>query len=295
MCTTTVLVLQEVILLDPEVHYFAAGRALGDSIESYNGHLKSFQKFPTPLQVKRCTKNLAFSQFLSRIMGSNVPQDDSLFLTEFKDIKILKELEEPENEEDEELVHLTGVGFDPIDFSNFEQYAEANSLSQFIGYVLKKTVLSATKICETCKKQLISTEDDIDQNDQVLNTLIFLKEWRKGALTKPSELANEIFHFAEKLFKANRDKYKNQKNIHQRFVSFLHQEISSKYQAIGRIDEIPKCHMRDIISRFMKGRLFFWANFMNQHEQKLTVNRIVIEEESHSSKTGRAMNHPQLQ
>ena len=208
-------------------------------------------------------------------------------------MKKLKELEEPEI--DEELEHLTDVGFDPNDFTNFEEFAERNAHSSFVGYVLYKVVLCATKVCDTCKKQLISEIANIDENDQQLNNLIFMKEWRKGSLTKPTQLANEIFHYAEELFKANRDKYKNQKHIKERFATFLLQQIITKYQEIGRISEIPRCHISTIISRFMKIRLFLWANLLNQREKNLPVNRTVIEEESFSSKTTRAMTHPQLQ
>ena len=88
MSAKSIIWLQEQMLSDPEVKYYAAGRALGDSIEAHNGHLRFYQKNPSPTQVKRFSKIISVSHFLTRVMGSNVPPDESVFLTEFENLKI---------------------------------------------------------------------------------------------------------------------------------------------------------------------------------------------------------------
>ena len=155
-------------------------------------------------------------------------------------------------------------------------------------FALYKTILTNSK-CDTCKKAYIN--DDPVFNDQYVNHLIIAKEWRQGSLTYPSALANKVFHLAEALFKANRFKYYNQKNIHEKMVTFIHNQILEQFSC----DEVPRCHIRLIISRFMKGRLFFWANFMSKNDIEEKVNKEAAYNQSFSSKTTRSMNHPDLQ
>ena len=290
MSTKSVIDLQEEILKDPEVEFFSAGRTLADVIESLNGHLRVYQKNPTPVQVKRFLKIICVSQFLTRVMGSNVAPDDSEFLTEFSDIKKMKELEN--SEENEDFEHFVDVGFEPGDFQNFEDCAVANSWAYFGAYVLHKTILTNSK-CDDCAKVLVAQNHE--ENHQSVNTLIDFKEWKEkpGQLTRPSELANKLFHIIEALFQSNRNQYykHNQKNIKQRLVDFMYQQIISK----AEFDEIPhKKHLKIIIARFMKGRLFFWANFMNQADKKVMSETKILLNESFASRSTRSKTHPDL-
>ena len=279
--------LQEKILQDPEVEFFSAGRTLQDPCESHNGHLRMYQKNPTPVQVKRFNKIISLSSFLSRVMGSNVAPDDSEFLTEFSDLKNMIALENAE--QDEDLEHFTNVGFDPGDFQNFEDYAETNAWSHYGGYVLYKTIETKSK-CDQCKNILVAQNSD--ENHYSVNTLIDFKEWKEkpGCLTRPSKLANELFYLLEALFKSNRDQYFNQKNIKDRLVDFMYQQVIT----YDKFDVIHKNHLKVIIARFMKGRLFFWANFINQSDRKLMSETKIILNESFGSKSTRSMNHPDL-
>ena len=101
----------------------------------------------------------------------------------------------------------------------------------------------------------------------------------------------------EALFKSNRNQYydpknkRNQKNIKNRLVDFMYQQIEfhDKFKVIHH-----KNHLRVIIARFMKCRLFFWGNFMNQSDKKLMVENQIILKESYASKSTRSMNHPDL-
>ena len=282
----TILWVAEKILADPEVTYFPAGRGSGDPVESHHGHVRFYQPNPFPSQVKMFSKIISISQFLTRVMGSNVAPDDSVFLTEFRDIKKMRDRENAIEYED--LTHFIATKFDPDDFSNctFDDYAQANALSYYIGYVMYKTILTQSK-CDTCKKVYIN--DDPNTNDQYVNNLIVDKDWQNGSLTRPSKLANQIFHLVERMFKDNRDKYINQKNIKERLVGFMHQEI------LDQFDEAPRCHIRLIIARFMKGRLFFWANHMNKTDSELSVNKKNAYNESFASKTSRSKTIPELQ
>ena len=84
-CQSTIWTAEKV-LQDPEVNFWPGGRGSGDPVESHHGHMKVYQKTPSPSQVKTFSKIISISQFLTRIMGSNVSPDDTEFLTEFSDI-----------------------------------------------------------------------------------------------------------------------------------------------------------------------------------------------------------------
>ena len=285
---TTTLWLVPKILADPEVEFYPAGRGLGDPVESHNGVMRMKGKNPTPLQVKRFSKIICISQLMCRIMGSNVPPDDAEFLTEFKYVKKMKEVDKSEDAEDIET--FIEVEFNPGDFSSFEDYSERNSLSSFAGYVLWVTIMTKSK-CDTCKNALV---DKNENNDQHLNNLIVDKSWGNSKRVRPTKLGNEIFHVAELIFKEVRDKYYNQKNIRERLVNFIHRQILHRFESSDRTDEIPMCHLRLILTRFMKGRLFFWADFMNKNDKNIPVNIEMENEESFASKSTRSTVIPQL-
>ena len=290
MSTVTLIEIQDKILQDPEVEYFAAGRALGDPVESHNGHLRMYQKDPTPTQVKRFTKIISNSQFLTRIMGSNVDQDDSEFLTEFSDMKKLRALEDAKEMEDfEQLETDIDSGFDSSHFESFEDYAEASSLSYYAAFVLHKTICTNSK-CDVCKTFLVV--QNYKEDDQVSNQLLSYKEWkqRPGYLIRPTKLANDLFHTAEALFKLYRTQFYSQKNIKVKMVELVYQEIVKKAQFV---DFPHKGHLKLVITRFMKGRLFFWANHMNKHDKKLLKDAKV--DQSFASKSSRQLKAPELQ
>ena len=127
----------------------------------------------------------------------------------------------------EDLEHFVNVKFDPEDFENWsmdqiDQFAEANALSYFAGYVLYKT-----KMCKACKSILVCKVTQDTLNDQVVNNLIVGKEWKLGCLTRPTKLANVIFHTIEGLFKCNRHLYLEKKDIQKSLVDFLTKHIKA--------------------------------------------------------------------
>ena len=89
MATKTILWLQEEVLKNDAVEFFCAGRVLCDVIESHHGQLRLKQINPTPREVKRFTKLIIMSLFLHRVNKGSYGDDDSEFLTEFKDFKKL--------------------------------------------------------------------------------------------------------------------------------------------------------------------------------------------------------------
>ena len=280
LTTKTILWLQEEVLKNEEVVFFSVGRVIADVIESHHGQMRLKQINPTPREVKRFTKLMVMSQFMHRVNKGSYGDDDSEFLTEFKDFKKLQEEELDDSEEKEDLEHFVNVKFDPEDFENWsmdqiDQFAEANALSYFAGYILYKT-----KMCKSCKSKLVCKVTQDTLNDQVVNNLIVGKEWKLGCLTRPTKLANVIFHTIEGLFKCNRHLYLEKKDIQKSLVDFLTKHIKAN------VEEVPHCCLEKIINRFMRGRLHFWAKFIN--EQGKEVNDPIALQESMASKSSRA-------
>ena len=73
-------------------------------------------------------------------------------------------------------------------------------------------------------------------------------------------------------------------------VELVYQEIVKKAQFV---DFPHKGHLKLVITRFMKGRLFFWANHMNKHDKKLLKDAKV--DQSFASKSSRQLKAPELQ
>ena len=280
LATKTILWLQEEVLKNDAVEFFCAGRVLCDVIESHHGQLRLKQINPTPREVKRFTKLIIMSLFLHRVNKGSYGDDDSEFLTEFKDFKKLQEelIDDPEEKED--IEHFEDVKFNPGDFDSWrmdqmDQFAEASALSYYGGYVLYKT-----NLCKTCKSKLVFKVTQDAVNDQAVNNLIVEKEWRIGSLTRPTKLANVLFHTIEGLFKCNRHLYLEKYDIQTSLVDFLTKHIKAN------VEDVPHCCLEKIINRFMRGRLHFWAKFIN--EQGKEVNDPIALQESMASKSSRA-------
>ena len=119
--------------------------------------------------------------------------------TLFEDFKKLHQ--QLEEEEENEFMLL-----EPEIQTN-NDFAETNGLAYLGGHMLKHTILLNSK-CITCTKAFTV---GVEEDQQECNALITEKEFKSGALTRPSVLANALFKRADKLFKANRQNIEKQK------------------------------------------------------------------------------------
>ena len=74
------------------------------------------------------------------------------------------------------------------------EFSEKCSLAYLAGYVLKKVINGKKKKfkCGNCAKLVITDLGD----EQTVNSLISIKEYKEGAPVRPSTLANEMFDAA---------------------------------------------------------------------------------------------------
>ena len=90
------------------------------------------------------------------------------------------------------------------------------------------------------------------------NSLIHSKDFTEGALVKPSILGNQVVRSIEALFMANRDELMEKSELLTYFTTKVLELIELKYP------ELPKCHLKQIVARFLKARVHFWANRLSQ-------------------------------
>ena len=132
--------------------------------------------------------------------------------------------------------------------------------------------------CETCR---IAFTSNVDSPLQEANTLISIKDYRAGALVRPSEVANAMFEKAEKIFRSQRDSLAGQKMIWNKMTTMILEVLKEEFT------EVPTCHLRIIFHRFVKARFHFWADFTDIRSQKEQKKN--IDSEANSSRTSKRM------
>ena len=268
--TSSVLYLQ-VILLDEGFVFVLTARFSNDCIENIFSLVRLRQKVPTCLMFKRILRLICLCQFMKRVKGSSYEDDEHVaFLVDLKSFKEHEEVRKVMQEDAEEeeipistdpirrIEQLTEAEEDDTYFETFkiEFDPKDGSFVYFCGYVLRKTILGKSE-CKECICQWVTTK--IDTKNE-LYTLIDLREYKEGALIRPSQKAIDMFTIAEKVFRAHRDEWKNESNAATKLTDRALTIIENSYSTV------KKCHLRIIISRFLRARLHFYASFETRKE-----------------------------
>ena len=261
------------------IQFFCPGRCLSDPIESLHGMIRSIFKNPTCAQYKKALKAVCVTQALKKmpVSGTNCEYDNTEFLADFKAIKALQK-DSSELEIDCHYFVDADCEFQDEDFD------QAAILASVASYILRQTVIPKPK-CESCISSFVIGQNCED--DQEINCLIKMKEYKKGVFVKPSPLANRLFQAAEALFISNRDNYHGRKDI----VNELSERICEFLP--DKVENLPTCHLGKIVRRFVRFRCFKWGDFMNDKSRE--VNAAWIDAESYCSRTVRSAQAPGLQ
>ena len=245
------------------------------------------QKNPTSLEVERINKALAICQVFGKVRGSNVIEDDSTeILCDFKKIKQIEldNLKEEQDEVEEDIIFFKTELPQLFDLDTDIGFAEANALAHYGGYVLDRTICSKNPkkrgyYCKKCIDIMVAEDENINQE---VNELTDCKSMGGSRhYTKCSVFGNEVFQEVEKLFRGNSDSYFQKNKMDKKLQSFIETEMKSKYD-----NNLP-CHFKRILSKFLFGRVNFWAVHMNKHSKK--INEEAVEEVSNASRTARSM------
>ena len=145
--------------------------------------------------------------------------------------------------------------------------------------MLRRTVVEGKSKCKVCTYAFTVHHDD---DDQICNALIALKEYKIGAMIRPSVLANDIFAWAESIVKSHGRKpgFQSETGLKSKITEAVLLHISENFSC-------PTCHLKIIIPRFINARLHFWSKCKNSLAQKKHGADIISE--AHASKSTKTM------
>ena len=265
--------------------YNLTGKNSNDPIEGFHGDERSIQKNPTAKQFKDNAKIISVSHYMGHAKGTNCGSDDSI---EF--MSSLRELKQIHKEEEEEAKCELNIDMAFLETNEITDFAETTALAFLGGYMLKHVILGKTrrkgninikknfKVCQLCAKAFIA---DPETDDQVENTLIRMKEFKEGALCRPTRLGNKAFLFAEQLIRSANLEYSKQTGLCDLLTKKIVDGIKENYP------DAPTCHLRPIFRRFTNARLNFDGDYIESH---LTVkNKKEIKGKANASKTSKGV------
>ena len=276
LSTTSLMGIAEDFLKKEGFRSFRLGLANNDPIENLNSVCRQNNPKPTVLEYLRKLKAICMCQLLKASKHSSYDQDeDGNFLTDLREFKeALKEVEKDEDIlDDEDLAFVYGT---TIDIVLENDVAEDNAKAFLAGYTFKKTICSQSK-CEKCESVFV-TDHLLD--DQECNILISLRDYKPGALKRPSKIGNELIKCAETVFRIERDRLVGQDGIGNKLAA----KFLAQWQR--EFPDLPTCHLKLIAERYAKIRLHFWAKFVNDQLQE--GQKETIAQASYSSKPMRA-------
>ena len=285
MSTTSYIWLANYMLKQPGVKFFKCGLVSNDPIESFHGCARAKNPKPTCLQFMRILKAICMCQVLEGPeYGSYESDECTNYLTDLKGFKAAQELAEQERVAKMAAENNNAAGEDFVqeqedaEFANLlveADVAEVNALAYLTGYLLYKTIVSSQSKCKTCQEHFVGDEND----DQLWNELIRMKDYRIGALCRPTELANKMVKRAENLFRAEQDNLKHQKKTR------LGDRMTSKLLLQWRthFSDAPKCHLKLLATRFAKIRLHFYGVYLTKN--LVTKQKKKLAKESRGSKS----------
>ena len=239
-----------------------------DPVEQFHGDERSIQRNPTAKQFLDNAKLISVSHYMGHVKNTNHAVDEkSKFMT------CLRELEEIHKEEEETACKDLNIDMSFIN-SNQLDLAESVALAYLAGYFLGKIFIQKRDYnhpekeikCALCFKAFII---DYESDDQVVNSLITEKEFKPGALTRPSKFANAIFSHIEHIFRGAELAFSKQNNL----TTILTDKMMAS--VLQKFPEVPKCHLRLLFRRFANARLHFDAD--NIDNAFIEKNKKIIE------------------
>jgi hypothetical protein len=274
ICLSTKSYLWLIDLYFDELGYlhFLGGRFTTEGVENLFSSMRAANPIPTALAGQRTLKSICLTQHFKPAKSSSYEEDDhTAFLSDLADFKKL----ESENAEDEDEDDFT-LGMDNNEIPEID-FMEANALTTFGGYVLKKTVAGKRK-CKACCNFYVEKEGDEDDGTTVITISSLLSTLKSyGKLIFLTEKGNDLFMIFEQMFRLAENGFYGKKNIARKLVAEMVEGLQENHA------EIPPCHKTIIVRRFVKIRLIFWAKFKSQ--KFVLEQEEVIDEEANASKS----------
>ena len=234
---------------------------------------------------KRILKGIALAQFIRKVRGSSYEDDEGVaFLTSLKELKIYEKMKKIEwsNQENDVPIPVkknqkSNLPKEQKEDAKFFKSHTLNleesdywSFNYFNGYILRKTILSQSK-CDKCSDALV-TRNANSQNSA--HTLIKMREFKPGALIRPSCKAISIFNICEQNFQNYRDKWNLRKDYAPKLTKHIIANVNE------HIKDVPQCHLKIIVYRWVRARIHKASKFDTEKYSKSNKQN-----SGHSSKT----------
>ena len=286
LSTASIIHLQKE-LLDKGYSFVLTARFTNNCIENLFSVVRRRCSTPNCLLFKRILKGIALSQFLRKVRGSSYEDDEGVsFITGLKELKLYHDMQDMEWQIAETEVAI------PVDKKLIPQkrteqqeneaYFEAHqcqleqseywSFVHYSGYILRKTILSQSE-CDICGNYMVTNEVTNKSAYELINK----RDYKVGALTRPTQAAIQIFQYAEANFKHLRGEMQGSKTFSIDLTNRIIKNINEK------MENVPQCHLKLIVSRWVRGRIHHFAKYTK--EQTLLAQAEEMSTKERASKT----------
>ncbi|KAL7377191.1 hypothetical protein ABVT39_023472 [Epinephelus coioides] len=174
-------------MLNQGHRFVLTSRFTQDCLENTFSCVRSKNPVPTPVEFHHALRIISVGQFLTTIRSGSYQEDDNTFLADFLDTV------EQNVTPSVRVEQLMTVNRTAPDLTKTEKCI----LFHLAGYIIHKVIKFAS-ICGKCK---IAIEHNDDSPARENSTLVDLKEFKAGALCRPSQEAYDFIHKIEELFR----------------------------------------------------------------------------------------------
>ena len=269
LATYSMLWLTDKLLIEQKFHMFLTAKGNTDVVEAHHSDAKSIHSNPTCRQYKQDCKIMSVTHYMGHVKNSNYDIDETGFF--LSDLDAMKEIVKENEAEDNLVIDLAKAHFfAPPDFT------ERIALASFGAWVIQITIVCTPHMkrlrydlrapkCEICLEAL--TINHLE-DDQEVNDLIAFKEYKGGVFVHSSELANEMFWYAESIFRQTWKQLDRQRGLNQKLTDAIVSACSEKFE------NLPRCHLQTILGKFVEVRLYFYADYIDKKMQKKSKREI---------------------
>ena len=264
--TTTIMELSKELLDSGTYEDVKPGRCSSAPCETFFSCIRSYNRSPSCLEVERILKVLSFIQ-MNKTTKNSVYLNDEDGPNWIATLKQLKAVVEKNAEKDENAIIFAEPC--PNDFLT-RDFSEEQVYVYVLGSVLKRTICTQS-FCKVCKAFLVADEFGPEHK------FIEMKQRKEGSLVPPSSDAINWFSQAEAYFQKNREVLLYEK------PRTLDELAETVYNLLKENPLIPKCHLKLLVNRFYKFRMYFWTSYM--HDQIVEKRKVKIKAQQQSSKS----------
>ncbi|CAJ1048722.1 uncharacterized protein LOC117540270 [Xyrichtys novacula] len=246
MATRVILEVQQ-DLLSKGHKFVLTSRFTQDCLENTFSCIRQRNPVPTPAEFHYALRAVTVGQFLTTIPTGNYFDDGSDHLADFLDSKRSSCSPPP-------VVRLEQLddAASPPDFTKTESCV----LYHLAGYIVKRVI--SCSLCEECQSSLTESE-----NASGRDVLLRLKEFKRGALYRPSDEVFTLIQSVEQLFQATSvDSLMESTNA-----------VAMLEQAAMKLDSnLPSCHelQKKILTRYIRLRLRIASKFISAAKKRHT-------------------------